>query len=78
MRPATRYVDRTWSLELRKQLHMLLSFERPARRRRLKRTSVPRVARGVLRLFADLENCTVANVIGYLGESFTALAWRNL
>jgi hypothetical protein len=32
--PATRYVDRTWSLELRKQFHMLLSFERPACRRR--------------------------------------------
>src|ERR1035438_10849413 len=50
------------------QLTMLLSFERPARRRRLG-VSRPRPP-GAERLFADLENCTVANEIGYQGEDF--------
>jgi len=50
------------ALELKGEVTMLLSFERPARRRRLKRTSVPRAARDGLSLFADLENYTVANV----------------
>ena len=46
---------------------MLLSFERPARRRRL-RTSVLRL-RVRAALFPDLENCTVANVLGITGRA---------
>jgi hypothetical protein len=42
---------------------MLLSFERPARRRPLEGHQ-PRVTVGWAHLFADLENCTVANETG--------------
>jgi hypothetical protein len=42
---------------------MLLSFERPARCRR-REDQGPVLVCIVLRLFADLENCTVANVTG--------------
>ena len=45
---------------------MLLSFERPARCRRLAGLC-PGPPRGELRLFADLENCTVANDTGITG-----------
>ena len=41
-----------------------MSFERPARRRRLRRTSVRELVEGALCLFADLENYTVSNVTG--------------
>ena len=57
---------------------MLLSFERPAKPVISRRPSGPVGSPAPPTLFADLENYTVANVIGYLGESFTALAWRNL
>jgi hypothetical protein len=46
---------------------MLLSFERPARRRQLAGPR-SRAPRGALRLFADLENYTVANVTGITGR----------
>ena len=42
---------------------MLLSFERPARRRRSWASALEHP--GGLRLFPDLENCTVANDNGY-------------
>ena len=54
---------------------MLLSFERPARRRRLDGQG-PGLSCGALRLFADLENCTVANVTGITGRALITLAWR--
>ena len=48
---------------------MLLSFERPAHRRWLVGSSEgPGQVR--LCLLADLENCTVANVIGYQGDPY--------
>jgi hypothetical protein len=43
---------------------MLLSFERPARRPAAQRVSIPGPAGDRTNLFADLENCTVANVLG--------------
>ena len=51
---------------------MLLSFERPARRRLLAGPG-PGYLSGEFRLFADLENCTVANDTGITGQSRKAL-----
>ena len=51
---------------------MLLSFERPARRRFVRWTR-SRTPGDVSRLFADLENCTVANDTGITGQSRKAL-----
>ena len=51
---------------------MLLSFERPARCR-WREEQDPMPARVALRLFADLENCTVANDTGITGRSRKAL-----
>jgi hypothetical protein len=51
---------------------MLLSFERPARCRWLEDYG-PMPACVALRLFADLENCTVANDTGITGRSRKAL-----
>ena len=51
---------------------MLLSFERPARRRLLAGPG-PGYLSGEFRLFADLENCTVANDTGITGQSRNAL-----
>jgi hypothetical protein len=78
--PVTRHVDRTWRiaqwaihlgeifdfsrLESRKRFGMLLSFERPACWPAAQRISIPGPAGDRANLFADLENCTVANVLG--------------
>ena len=51
---------------------MLLSFERPARHRRLARTFLG--LRVTVCLFTDLENCTVANDTGINGRGLTASA----
>ena len=51
---------------------MLLSFERPARCRRLAGPG-PGLRAARLRLVADLENCTVANDTGITGQSREAL-----
>jgi hypothetical protein len=51
---------------------MLLSFERPARRRLLAGPG-PGLLSGEFCLFADLENCTVANDTGITGQSRKAL-----
>jgi hypothetical protein len=47
---------------------MLLSFERPARRRRVRGPMAPGRRADAPRLFADLENCTVANETGITGR----------
>ena len=52
-----------WKSHQRLAAPMLLSFERPARRRRLAGPS-PERSRGEFRLSADLENHTVANDTG--------------
>ncbi len=78
--PVTRHVDRTWRiaqwaihmgeifdfsrLESRKRFGMLLSFERPALSAGGSEGLDPWAARDRTNLFADLENCTVANVLG--------------
>ena len=74
----TRHVDRTWqaapALARIGGGRMLLSFERPATRRPFRSTELGRASSedprapatgGTARLFADLENCTVAKNIGY-------------
>ena len=81
-RSGTRHVDRIWQIARpspfafigdwdRRGDCMLLSFERPARRR----SSLDKVPGYAWRvsLFADLENCTVANDTGITGQSRKAL-----
>ena len=76
-RSGTRHVDRIWQIARpspfafigdwdRRGDCMLLSFERPARRRLLAGPG-PGHLSGEFRLFADLENCTVANDTGITG-----------
>jgi hypothetical protein len=76
--PVTRHVDRPGlesargspgessilPMESARGFHMLLSFERPACWPAAQRVSIPGPAGDRANLFADLENCTVANVLG--------------
>jgi hypothetical protein len=60
---STGLAGRTLGFGPHEAARMLLSFERPAHSRRLERTP-SREPRAVRDLFADLENCTVANDTG--------------